>query len=162
MTDRRLPEPVFVLILIATGMLWLILVAVLVGTVLAPFSGVGGINLLDVIPPIGDSALQAAVGAQVVTTALALLIGLVMGTIISITHISGSHGQAVRVTLLFLRITIGIIIVRFLVSMAVPYVTGGLTSVLPMAFTSLPVLLVEIAFLWCADRFLSRPDGSIF
>lgn len=156
--ERRLPNAVFALILIATGLLWLIVILAVLAFALSPYR----IDPLSVLPNAGDAALQVAIGLQMGGTVLALAVALIMGTLITISYLSAAHTQAIKMALLLVRISIGLSVLQFLTGMATPYAISGFSGALPVLVPGLPLMLVQIALLLCAARYLSRPAESVF
>ena len=154
---RRLPELAVVLLAIGALALWILAIGLFLLVVLSldpAFSRAGLLEGFNALPD--DPMLATAMGAQMAATILVLLVFWVMSSLIVVLHYGGQPAQALRAALLLLRIFMGLIILRFIASMLLPYaVSPGIISILQVLAPGLPQLAVELAFLICADRYLA-------
>ena len=159
--DRRLPDIAVVLLAIAAAILWLLSLLLIFGIALTTYG-----NVEDLFPAWGvmdsDPALGTALMFQMGATGLALLLSWVMSTWIVATHLMGKTAEAVSRAVILVRVFMGLAVLSFLAGLAVPVAMSPITA-LPSVAAALPQLLIQLALLFCADRYLTRrPVAEVF
>lgn len=160
-TAGRLPEVVVILLTVAAAILWILFLLMLLAVAMTPIERFG-----DVVPALGvwdsDPSLGMAMMFQTGSIGLALLICWVMSTWVVVAHFMGQTARAVFAAVILVRLFMAMSVLSFLSGLAVPAAMSAI-SALPYAAASLPQLLIQLAVLFCADRFLtSRTAAEVF
>ena len=123
------------------------------------------VDMLSV--PVGlsgmESGMRLALQAQWLLTGLTLVAIWALGSLVLVVHFQGAHDRAAGLALIFLRILMAFVVLRLLGSAALPLAAAGsMVGGLALIATGAPQALVELAFLICADRYLSRSAEAVF
>lgn len=161
---NALPTPAVVLIAVATAVVWLIVLMLVVAELYAG-NVLVGLSSVFSTPGLADRpGLQNAMLFQWGVTGTQLLLVLVLGTVILVQQISGNLNGALCSAAWFIRGLIVIQVLGLFSGLATPFAAGGsIVAVLPVLAVTLPVSLVVIAFLVCADRYVTMQSrGGVF
>ena len=156
---NALPTPAVVLIAVAAAVVWLMVLALLMaelysGEVMSGMSSVLSVGGLSDRPD-----MQRALLFQWGVTGMQLLLVLFLGTAITLRHLAGDLAGALRSASWLIRGLIVLQVLGLLSGFAMPYAAGGnVFAALPVLAVSLPLSLVMIAFLVCADHYVTRPS----
>lgn len=153
--QRPLPALALVLIGIATGLLW---IGVLIG--LLAFAVGGGLPILDDLFVWGTA--QGAYLLQYGVVAFGYLGVLVMGTWTLIVRFSSGAEPAGGVAVILVRVMMAFSVLNLFATSALMWSFGGLVSALPGIISNLPMTLVTLAMLICANAYLSRDLEDVF
>ena len=160
-TQTRNPVPMIaiVLIAVATVLLWLGALALLTALTLGSASSGGFLPSMGV-----GSGMQAALLIQWGVSGLGYLGAMLLGTVVLVAQAQGGSDGAARAARLLVRFLIVITVLQVLAGMALPLSVGGVVMAITAVARGLPMALVTIAALICADRYLSaaRDRDDIF
>ena len=117
----HLPGYLVLMIGLAMLILWLSLLAVVVGVVI---SGTG-LNLADIIPRHVDEAMRTALIFQYAVIFLNLLALFIFGNVICILWLASAHGGAVMSTIWLIRLSLVMMFIQIFASNAMPAAVGG-------------------------------------
>jgi hypothetical protein len=157
---RPIPAPFVFLLALAVAVIWL---AILVMAVVALRSGGHELSLAGLLPPPMDGPMRTAVGLQLATSGLQLLIIVGFGTAALFLLAIRSMVRAARTLQIMIWCLMGLAVLGMLTSAAMPFaMSGSIVSALPILITALPVTAVQIAVLVLAERYLSLPPPNVF
>lgn len=146
----EIPLAVVVLLAIAVAVLTLALIAAVVGAVFGSGFGPG----FDLSFPEGP--IQQMVWVQSGLTLIAGAVVWIFGILVVASYAQGSQREAAGFGVVFVRISIAVILVRFVASAALPGLIGESWSAALVGIASgAPLVLAQIALLICADAWLS-------
>ncbi len=155
---RPLPMPSLVLLGVATILLWM---GFLLGLGALVFELLTSGALPDLFPS-NDETFRTAITVQYVATGIGYLGVLVLGTVVLISHVTAAWKTASGAALLLVRFLMFLSVLQLFAANAVPFVVGGVVAALPGLAVSLPLTLVSIAMLLCADAYLRRGQDDTF
>ncbi len=159
--ERPLPPAALWLIAIATGLVRLFVVLFLIGSAVSGYPLAD--SLLEIVRFSDLPGLRRAMIAQGLNTVINVAAILGLGTAVLIAAVSRNAPLATRLARHLVRVQIVLGTTGFLIGAALPYaIGGGIIAVLTPLVSGLPVFLVQLAFLICADVALRPRPGSVF
>lgn len=155
---NALPTLAVVLIAVATAVVWLMVLILVVAELYAGNVLNAAASVLNTSGVAERPELQRAMLFQWVVMGTQLLMILVLGTLVLVRHWSGLRDSAVRNASWFIRGLIAFQLLGLASGLATPYAAAGsFVAAMPVLVVSLPGSLAVIAFLVCADRFVTMP-----
>lgn len=146
----QIPAGVIALLVIVIVLITLAAVG-LVG-VLALGANVPGLRGFEMNWPDGD--IGRIVWMQTVLTIATMFLVWLFSILVVAAYAGGSHRNAAVNAVAMVRVSIAIIVVRFVANAAIPVVaTGSWSAVLSMVLAGAPLMLAQIALLIAADAY---------
>jgi hypothetical protein len=152
---RPIPLLALVFIGIATGLLWM-------GLVLGLFAmAIGG-----AAPILSELQAGISIGParliQYGTIAFGYMVLLILGTWILIARFSSGAARAGAVAVILVRMMMVVSVLNLFASSAIIWSVGGFLSALPGVLGTLPMTLVTLATLICADAYFRHSPEDVF
>ncbi len=157
--DPVFPDRIPVIIILLLAVTFVVLTLAGVGAIVLAVLDMSdvrrssGLNF-DLTMP--DDELGRVVWFQAAFAFLTMFLIWLFSILIVAAYAQGSQSNAAATAVIFVRISIVVIVVRFLASAAIPYVlSDSIVALLATAATGLPLVLVEIGLLIAADYYFS-------
>ena len=146
--------PTAAIMLLWTSIVLLMLVAV--GTLLALIASALGVGPVRIDLSLPETPIERAIWVQSGLTVVAMFLLWLLGLLVAVAYAQGRHRAAAANAQVLLRVTMLLILVRFLVGASIPaFLAGTPWGSLVALGTGAPMVIAEIALLICADVFCS-------